>query len=102
MSTWHTSTRPAELHLEANDDEWIALEVLESDIRSAEHAWVHFIAYSRHKQKLYALKERSRFVCEEGRWLYVDGDCEIDLVRRGRNESCICGSGKKFKRCCGR
>lgn len=23
-------------------------------------------------------------------------------VPRGRNEPCVCGSGKKFKKCCGR
>jgi hypothetical protein len=26
---------------------------------------------------------------------------EDDKLKMGRNEPCICGSGKKFKRCCG-
>ena len=26
---------------------------------------------------------------------------EDDKLKMGRNESCLCGSGKKFKRCCG-
>jgi SEC-C motif-containing protein len=51
------------------------------------------------------LQERSRFVREAGQWFYVDGDVS-DRARRapagqGRNEACACGSGKKFKRCCG-
>ena len=34
------------------------------------------------------------------------GTYEEDLIRRdlpamGRNERCLCGSGKKYKRCCG-
>jgi len=50
------------------------------------------------------LRERSRFVKEEGSWLYVDGyylEPTRPSARTGRNEPCPCGSGKKFKRCCG-
>lgn len=50
--------------------------------------------------------ERSRFRKTKGRWAYVDGDLVMPAPvkaapKPGRNDPCSCGSGKKFKRCCG-
>ncbi len=50
--------------------------------------------------------ERSRFSRRDGRWLYVDGEMVKPApVQRaatvGRNDPCPCGSGKKYKKCCG-
>lgn len=51
--------------------------------------------------------ERSTFKKVDGSWYYVDGDMvkAKPVVREsakvGRNEPCPCGSGKKYKRCCG-
>jgi SEC-C motif-containing protein len=50
--------------------------------------------------------ERSRFKKYRGRWYYCDGEMikpqpfRRDDPKIGRNDSCPCGSGKKFKRCC--
>lgn len=43
----------------------------------------------------------------EGEWKYVAGNVIPTTVKRdtkkiGRNEPCPCGSGKKYKQCCGR
>ena len=51
--------------------------------------------------------EKARFKKLEGRWLYVEGDVKPNTVVRvgpkvGRNEPCPCGSGKKYKLCCGK
>lgn len=52
--------------------------------------------------------ELSFFERENGEWVYVDGRVRGNpTVRReipkvGRNEPCPCGSGKKFKKCCGK
>lgn len=51
--------------------------------------------------------ERARFRREEGRWVYVDGEMRPkgtprQVVKTGRNEPCPCGTGIKFKKCCGR
>jgi SEC-C motif domain protein len=51
-------------------------------------------------------REVSRFRREDGRWLYVDGDANPPVEQRhvekiGRNDPCPCGSGKKYKKCCG-
>jgi uncharacterized protein YchJ len=40
----------------------------------ADHAEVEFVARSRLAGRGQRLHERSRFVREEGRWFYVDGD----------------------------
>lgn len=43
----------------------------------------------------------------DGKWLYSSGNLKTTTVVRdgrkvGRNEPCPCGSGKKYKACCGR
>lgn len=50
--------------------------------------------------------ELARFVRQEGRWLYESGTVQGATVVRegpkvGRNDPCPCGSGKKYKQCCG-
>ena len=45
------------------------------------------------------------FFKNEGRWFYTDGKEILAPIRNeakpGRNDPCSCGSGKKFKKCCG-
>ena len=45
-------------------------------------------------------------VKEHGQWKYIDGELfeaePVPLKMPGRNEPCFCGSGKKFKKCCGK
>jgi SEC-C motif-containing protein len=50
--------------------------------------------------------EQARFKKYEGRWLYEEGTIVPKTIVRsvpkvGRNEPCPCGSGKKYKHCCG-
>ena len=51
--------------------------------------------------------ETARFTREDGRWVYAGVvPAEVHTVRReepkvGRNDPCPCGSGKKYKKCCG-
>ncbi|MDR2068954.1 MAG: YchJ family protein [Spirochaetaceae bacterium] len=51
--------------------------------------------------------EQGRFKKQDGVWLYEDGTIVPHTVVRsapkvGRNEPCPCGSGKKYKHCCGK
>ena len=52
--------------------------------------------------------EVSTFVKERDGWKFEDGELvgETPIVREepkiGRNDPCPCGSGKKYKKCCGR
>jgi SEC-C motif-containing protein len=74
---------------------------------------VEFVARYRRAGKEEALHERSRFQRVDGLWRYVEGKVkQLDSgaapvkprhasARVGRNTPCSCGSGQKFKRCCG-
>lgn len=84
---------------------WLGLYILESDVND-DTGTVRFKAAFRHKGANQSLTERSRFVRREGIWYYLDGEHETETVRHdspkvGRNDPCPCGSGKKFKKCCG-
>ncbi len=53
------------------------------------------------------MREDASFVREDGVWHYLDGDVHGHTPYRreapkiGRNDPCPCGSGKKYKKCCG-
>ncbi len=51
--------------------------------------------------------ELAKFIRKDDVWLYESGEVKTETVTRagpkvGRNDPCPCGSGKKFKQCCGR
>ncbi|WP_425485552.1 YchJ family protein [Hydrogenophaga aromaticivorans] len=73
QSSWHASTRPADLTLEP-DVKWLGLDVKRHRVIDADHAEVEFVARSRVAGRGQRLHESSRFVREGGRWFYVDGD----------------------------
>lgn len=73
LASWHTSTRPAELSLEAGV-KWLGLEIKSRRDLEDNRAEVCFVARSRVAGRGQRLSERSRFVREEGRWYYLDGD----------------------------
>lgn len=76
-----------------NSTEWLKLAVLDAydDI-------VEFKAYYRESGNIYVLHEKSTFTMVDGVWKYLDGELFNSKIER--NESCPCGSGKKFKKCC--
>ncbi len=73
LATWHSSTRPETLDFDANS-KWLGLDVREHKVTVAETAEVEFVARYRVDGRAVRLHERSRFVREDGRWFYVDGD----------------------------
>lgn len=73
LQTWHASRRPSELTFD-DDVKWIGLEVRSHRIVDPEHAEVEFVARMRIGGRASRLHERSRFVRENGRWYYVDGE----------------------------
>ncbi len=68
LATWHASTRPASVKTDAKI-KWIRLKVIDTDIQQNQ---VEFVATYRLNGKAHKLKERSRFVVEEGTWFYLD------------------------------
>ena len=73
LATWHPTQRPGELTLEQGG-KWLGLEIKQHRVTGADAAEVEFVARFRVGGKAVRQHERSRFVREDGRWFYVDGD----------------------------
>jgi SEC-C motif domain protein len=104
LASWHTSTRPSYLET-ASATRWVRLEVLDASEEGegdSARGQVHFRATFQEGRRWAALEEISRFVQEAGRWVYLDGSPDVTRLKTGRNDPCPCGSGRKFKSCCGR
>jgi len=91
----------------AQDSHWDGLQVVsarggEDDILGE----VEFIATYRDGETVHAHHELGKFRKIDGRWLFVDGRMvgqkPIVSSKVGRNDPCPCGSGSKYKKCCGR
>jgi SEC-C motif-containing protein len=101
LATWHPDFRPAQLRLDSEIC-WLGLEIIASEEHGVK-AWVEFEASLLVGGEVSAMRERSDFVLQQGRWLYTNGK---QLAPRfapwkpARNQDCPCGSGLKFKRCC--
>lgn len=82
-------------HDEASD--WRRLEIVQAKANEVE-----FKAYYQSQGQYFLMHEVSQFVQEEGQWHYSTGEIQPDSGKLdlGRNAICLCGSGKKFKRCC--
>lgn len=80
---------------------WFALNV--NAANSALNT-VEFSAYYFEGNNTGILHETSQFVFEDSKWRYHDGVIHTDSgsIKIGRNDSCPCQSGKKFKHCCAR
>ena len=69
--SWHPDTCPADLSLDAGV-QWLGLKIERHTRISPTHAEVVFIARYRLDGRVYRLAEHSRFVLEQGRWLYCE------------------------------
>jgi SEC-C motif-containing protein len=75
LATWYTTTRPIALGLaEDVSTKWLGLELKRHEQQDADHAIVEFVARYKVNGRAHRLHEVSRFVREDGRWFYVDGD----------------------------
>ncbi len=90
--------------------EWTGMEVLATAQggEDDELGLVEFVANYSIDGTPYQHHERSIFVRVDGQWRFDDGALvSPDPIRRetpkiGRNDPCPCGSGKKYKKCCGK
>jgi len=73
LATWHPSTRPLTIDFEPGL-RWLGLQVQPALAVDADHASVAFVARSKWGGRAQRLVENSRFVREQGRWYYLDGD----------------------------
>lgn len=108
LSSWHASTRPPPAQLRGHaTPNWVGLQLLGNwPGEDVDEAFVEFEARYREAGHLVTLHEVSRFRREAGRWYYLDGTSSSPRGQASRtparNAACPCGSGKKYKRCCGK
>ena len=62
------------LNLAADSTKWLSLEIKKYLPESADRATVEFIARYKIGGRAGRLREVSRFVREDGKWFYVDGE----------------------------
>lgn len=77
LETWHRDTRPSSLDLpmQSPAPTWLGLSVKRHENPTPDTAIVEFVARLRiGGGKAERMHEVSRFVHEDGRWFYVDGE----------------------------
>jgi len=94
----------------SSQSQWLGLDILETEQGQIGDptGTVTFVAHFTRDGKKLAHKEKSLFRHDprDGRWYFAE---ELSLKtppvvlgpQPGRNDPCPCGSGKKYKKCCG-
>lgn len=94
----------------AESTKWTGLEILETKQGGVddEVGTVTFKAKFETEEGIQEHQELSLFQKHEGKWYFVDSSdpTKKEPITRsepkvGRNDPCPCGSGKKYKKCCG-
>ncbi len=88
---------------------WLGLQILKTEAGTAddEAGIVEFIATYTESGEQVEHHELAQFKKENGEWFFWDGTAPKpkqyvrESPKTGRNDPCPCGSGKKFKKCCG-
>jgi SEC-C motif-containing protein len=92
----------------SSNSEWTGFDVLSASGGGAgdNEGTVEFVARYTEDRMKKALHETGSFKRRDGQWYYVDGTVHPPkpFVRGegkvNRNALCVCGSGKKYKKCC--
>lgn len=86
---------------------WKKLEIIDAPVvpKYGKEGVVEFKAFYDFKGAENVMHERSKFEKEDNQWFYVSAqkkNADIKTSEKvGRNDACPCGSGKKYKKCCG-
>jgi SEC-C motif-containing protein len=94
----------------ARDSTWLGLEIVNTSAGSSDDkdGTVEFKARYERDGVVQEHHEVSLFRKVDGRWLYSGGkevgpvQFKREAPKTGRNEPCPCGSGRKYKKCCGK
>ena len=111
VASTHSRTRP-EIDLKYTREwsltsTWRGLQIFETKVSDDNKAYVSFEALFTQAGKDQSHREKAEFELENGEWRFVTGEelknptVRYETPRPGRNEPCPCGSGKKYKKCCG-
>jgi SEC-C motif-containing protein len=92
----------------AETAEWKGLEIISTTKGGADDSVgeVEFIARFTEKEAAREHHEAGQFKKKEGKWYFTEGQMvrqkPISVTKVGRNDPCSCGSGIKYKKCCGK
>ncbi|MBN1908042.1 MAG: YchJ family protein [Deltaproteobacteria bacterium] len=94
----------------AQNSEWKGLEIIETVDGGPddEKGTVEFVASFRQNKKDTIHHELASFEKIDGKWIFMDGvvpkpkQVIRETPKVGRNDPCPCGSGLKYKKCCGK
>ena len=81
----------------AENTQWLGLQILKTETLSKFQSAVEFNAVFQGEEGEQTHHERSIFVKIDERWYFVDPTVPLPTMK----QPCVCGSGKKFKHCCG-
>ena len=102
--------------------EWLGLEILsvQNGLETDKKGTVEFMAKYKYQDEVLEHHEVSQFrKTDSGDWFFIDGEGHThkegeththhakpqtvvrEQAKIGRNDPCSCGSGKKYKKCCG-
>ncbi|MDU0355302.1 YchJ family protein [Paraglaciecola aquimarina] len=92
-----------ELAKSSINTKWLALQVVQYLTKDTT-AQVEFKAYYQVDSVYYLMHELSNFERVDNRWFYTTGNIlkGSGQYKQERNDICLCGSGRKFKKCCGK
>ena len=84
----------------------LTIRATEDGGENDDHGIVEFAAHYKAAGTQQVHHERASFIRENGRWVYETGiinpkSAPVTSQKVGRNDPCPCGSGKKYKKCCG-
>lgn len=93
----------------AENSTWLGLQILETSAGGPEDqtGTVEFIASFEYGNEFSPYHEVASFEKIDGAWYFKDGQPGVNKPvintgpQVGRNDPCPCGSGRKYKRCCG-
>lgn len=92
----------------AETAEWQGLEIINTNKGGADDSVgeVEFIARFSEKGNRREHHEAGQFKRKDGRWYFTEGQMvrpkPLTVTKVGRNDACTCGSGLKYKKCCGK
>lgn len=78
--------------------DWLGLAVHRFTVVGKRHAQVEFSARFVENGQTFEHRELSAFVYAGGRWYFIDPTVSLPAPKM----PCVCGSGLKFKACCGK
>ena len=105
LATRHTDTRQEnrrkQIANSLKNTIWLGLNIIDTSQGKKHDAigYVEFVAILK-TNEIKQIHERSKFVKVDGKWFYLEGEILANFIPK-RNDSCWCGSGKKYKKCHG-